>query len=199
MDREGQLTLEILRVIAEGKPLTQRTLARGLGIALGLTNLYLKRLARKGYIKIRAVRPQRLRYYLTPTGLAEKARLTCAYMEYSLRLYRQTRQALREALLPRLRQEECRVVLYGSGEAAELTYLTLRELGLEAIDIVDGDGQGRTFLGSPVRSLAELAPDEVDLVVLATFAPSQALVDSLAGQGIPREKIVLLAGASAPR
>src|SRR5207247_10150302 len=44
--------LEILTAIGEGHPLTQRVLAQRLGVALGLTNLYLKRLAQKGLIKI---------------------------------------------------------------------------------------------------------------------------------------------------
>ena len=40
--------LEILTAVDEGGTLTQRALAQRLGVALGLTNLYLKRLSRKG-------------------------------------------------------------------------------------------------------------------------------------------------------
>ena len=104
MERGAQRDLEILGTIAQGGPLTQRSLAQKLGIALGLTNLYLKRLARKGFIKLSAVPPNRIKYYLTPKGFTEKARLTYQYLEYSLQLYRQTRSALREALDPLARQ-----------------------------------------------------------------------------------------------
>ena len=52
MPRDHERNLEILTAIGEGRPLTQRALAERLGVALGLTNLYLKRLATKGYIKI---------------------------------------------------------------------------------------------------------------------------------------------------
>src|SRR5574337_865739 len=100
MDRQAQRDLEILNTIAQGGPFTQRSLAQKMGIALGLTNLYLKRLARKGYVKLSTVPPNRIKYYLTPTGFAEKARLTYQYMDYSLQLYRQTRLALRQALEP---------------------------------------------------------------------------------------------------
>src|SRR3989449_6483564 len=95
--------LEILTAIGEGAPLTQRALSERLGIALGLTNLYLKRLARKGYIKITqfprkpAVR-KRMSYLLTPNGLGEKARLTYEHMAHAASLYRRTRQTLRETL-----------------------------------------------------------------------------------------------------
>ena len=97
MDQASQRDLRILREISESQDITQRGLAKTLGIALGLTNLYLKRLARKGYIKISTIPPNRLKYLLTPQGIAEKSRLTYEYISFSLVLYRQTRQQLREA------------------------------------------------------------------------------------------------------
>src|SRR5213593_3492440 len=103
MERSTERELEILTAIGEGRPLTQRALAQRLGIALGLTNLYLKRLAKKGSIKITEFprKPharKRLRYVLTPKGLLEKTRLTYDYLSYSLGIYRRTRETLREAL-----------------------------------------------------------------------------------------------------
>jgi len=192
MERGAQRDLEILSTIAQGGPLTQRSLAQKLGIALGLTNLYLKRLARKGYIKLQTVPPNRIKYYLTPKGFTEKASLTYQYMDYSLQLYRQTRIALRQALDPLARQGHRRVVIYGTGEAAELAYLTIQELGLDLAGVVDGDGGAQTFLGQPVRALSELRQEDVDLVIVATFAPAGEIIRVLTGQGIPGEKIVPL-------
>ncbi|TMA57306.1 MAG: winged helix-turn-helix transcriptional regulator, partial [Deltaproteobacteria bacterium] len=76
MKRHQERNLEILTAIGEGRPLTQRALAQRLGVAVGLTNLYLKRLATKGLIKISEFprKPharKRLRYILTPKGLLE--------------------------------------------------------------------------------------------------------------------------------
>src|SRR5438876_6632475 len=102
MERYRERDLEILTAIGEGRPVTQRALAARLGVALGLTNLYVKRLARKGYIKIvefprKPAARKRLRYLLTSKGLAEKSRLTYEHMTYSLDLFRRTRQTLRES------------------------------------------------------------------------------------------------------
>src|SRR5207247_2183829 len=113
--------LEILTAIGEGHPLTQRVLAQRLGVALGLTNLYLKRLAQKGLIKIAEFprKPharKRLRYIVTPKGLLEKSRLTYDYMSYSLGIYRRTRQTLREALSHLPGNGAKRVVLYAEPE-----------------------------------------------------------------------------------
>src|SRR5512147_747867 len=96
MERHVERHLEILTAIEEGTPLTQRALAERLGVALGLANLYLKRLAGKGFIKVREfpTKPyagKRLRYVLTPKGATEKARLTYEYIGHSLQLFRRTR------------------------------------------------------------------------------------------------------------
>src|SRR3990172_738913 len=93
MERSEERHLEVLTVIGEADSLTQRALAQRLGVALGLTNLYLKRLAHKGFIKVvefprKPKARRRLRYLLTPRGLAEKTRLTYQYMDRSLALYR---------------------------------------------------------------------------------------------------------------
>src|SRR5258708_20062967 len=99
MERQGQRELEIRTAIGEDRPLTQRDLSQRLGVALGLTNLYLKRLARKGLIKITEFprKPgtrQRLQYVLTGKGFAEKTRLSYAYLLHSLYLYPRPPDAL---------------------------------------------------------------------------------------------------------
>ncbi len=190
MEQEAQRNLEILTALSRGEPVTQRRLAERLGIALGLTNLYLKRLARRGYIKITTMPPHRVRYLLTPKGIAEKTRLTFEYMEYSLRLYRDTRQNLRQALLPVVRRGGRRVAICGTSEAAELAFLTLRELGLEVTTVVGQDGDAATFLGMPVRRLAELSPEDQDAVVVASFTRADGIVGGLLARGLTRTQVV---------
>jgi DNA-binding MarR family transcriptional regulator len=195
-DRHLDRDLRLLTAIEEGTPLTQRALAERLGVALGLANLCLKRLARKGYIKVvhfndRPAARKRLRYLLTPKGLAEKSRLTYEHMVYSLHLYRRTRQTLRESLGRMAADGLKRVVCYGTGEAAELAYLTLRELGLEPLAVFGPEPGGR-FLGFPVRPVAELTGEEFDAVVVATFERPETTLDALVALGIPREKCVTL-------
>ena len=196
MERRGQRDLEILTAIGEGRPLTQRDLSQRLGVALGLTNLYLKRLARKGLIKIsefpRKPGPgQRLRYVLTGKGFSEKTRLSYAYIVHSLDLYRRAREALRERLSQLSDGGVKRVALYGTGEAAELAYLTLREFGLEPVGVFTREGGGQ-FLGFPVRAVHELSEAEADGLVLATFEPSEPQMAELVRLGFPTSKILTL-------
>jgi len=202
IERHVERELEILTAIEEGTPLTQRALAQRLGVALGLTNLYLKRLAGKGFIKIREfpTKPyagKRLRYVLTPKGAGEKARLTYEYIGHSLSLFRRTRDNLREAMGQLGQNGMKRIALCGAGEAAELAYLTLKEFGLEPVGIFAGDGGGQ-FLGLPVQPLSELPTADVDGIVIATFDKPDQHLAALSQMGIPSQKFLTLRRPAAP-
>jgi ribosomal protein S25 len=187
MDVEAHRDLRLLEAVHEDSRVTQRGLASKLGIALGLANIYLKRMIHKGYIKCVNVQPNRISYLVTPRGIAEKARLTYEFMDYSLHLYGEVRHHLREAM------QDCaeagkRVAIYGSGEAAELAYLSLKESGLEPVAIFDETG-GSMFLGMPVVPISEHANTEFDLMIVATLDRSGQPSVDLLKIGVPRDKL----------
>ena len=197
MDVEAHRDLRLLEAVQKDSRVTQRNLARQLGIALGLANIYLKRMIHKGFIKCVNVQPNRITYLVTPRGIAEKARLTYEFMDYSLHLYAEVRQRLRTVLL------DCaaagrRVAIYGRGEAAELAYLSLKESGLEPVAVFDREN-GRQFLGMPVRPIAEHAEVEFDLIIVATLESSGQQLADLLDVGVPRKKLFPLRQDSAPK
>jgi len=191
MDVEARRELTVLDAVARDQHITQRNLAAKLGIALGLTNIYLKRLIRKGYIKCINVQSNRLLYLITPQGIAEKSRLTYEFMDYSLHLYRQVRQHLSEVLRPCKDDGAQRIAVYGTGEAAELAYLSLREQGLEPVAIFAAEAGG-TFLGMSIRGLDECATVAFDRLIVATLDRPDALVAQLVNAGIPHVKLLML-------
>ena len=133
------------------------------------------------------MQPNRISYLVTPRGIAEKARLTYEFMDYSLHLYGEVRHHLREAM------QDCaeagkRVAIYGSGEAAELAYLSLKESGLEPVAIFDETG-GSVFLGMPVVPISEHANTEFDLMIVATLDRSGQPSVDLLKIGVPRDKL----------
>ena len=195
MDIAARRDLTVLDAIAENRHITQRSLAAKLGIALGLTNIYLKRLIRKGYIKCINVQSNRLLYLITPQGITEKTRLTYEFMDYSLQLYRQVRQHLSAVLLPCREEGARRIAVYGSGEAAELAYLSLKEQGLEPVAVFSADGGG-TFLGMPILSVDECGRVDFDRLIVATLDKPDALVGELTRAGIPVAKLLMLKPAA---
>ena len=113
---EVEHELRILEALECNPETTQAKLAAQLGVAVGSVNWYLKRLIHKGYVKATKMERRRLKYFVTPQGLAVKAHLTSQYMEASLRVYRELRQAAKEknpaSSLPEVRSE-------GTGFAVE--------------------------------------------------------------------------------
>ena len=191
-DRRSQYReLRVLEILSDGDALTQRALATRLGVALGLANLYVKRLVRKGYLQCLNVQPNRIRYLLTPQGMAEKARLTYAFIGYSLEMYSHARGQVREALRKASNQGTMRIAIFGAGEAAELTYLTLREQGMEPVAIFD-HAAAAPFLGHPVLAIADHATVAFDILVVATLERPAPLVGMLVELGIPGNRLLLL-------
>jgi DNA-binding Lrp family transcriptional regulator len=191
MDLQGQRDLLLLSELDQDGGATQRTLAIKLGVALGLTNLYLKRLARKGYIKITTIPRNRIRYLLTPQGFTEKSRLTYLYMQYSLSYYRDMRVRLKEMMSTFDTSHGQRVVIYGTTDLAELAYLSLREMNIDCVGFIDGSSRG-TFLSCPVSSPEGIARWKFDWVLIADLDHPAACEELLVRSGVPREKVLRL-------
>jgi DNA-binding MarR family transcriptional regulator len=191
MDLQGQRDLLLLSELDRDGGATQRTLATKLGVALGLTNLYLKRLALKGYIKITTIPRSRIRYLLTPQGFTEKSRLTHLYMQYSLSYYRDMRTRLKEMLSTFDGAHDQRVVIYGTTELAELAYLSLREMNIDCVGFIDGSSR-ESFLSCPVSSPNMIAGWQFDRVLITDLEHAAACEEQLVQSGVPREKVLRL-------
>ena len=183
--------LRILSEIESNPEVTQRHLSRRLGIALGLTNVVMRNLAQKGYIRATQAGWKRWLYALTPDGFSHKIRLTVAYIHRVLDHYQSVRQTLRDQLEPLALNEESRVAVYGTGEFAELVYLGLKELSIEEIDVFDfQSAEGRRFLGMPVRDLGSLQSEHYDRVMVAYLEPPSSALSELRDRGVTSEQLV---------
>ena len=191
MDLQGQRDLLLLRELDRDGGATQRTLAIKLGVALGLTNLYLKRLARKGYIKITTIPRHRIRYLLTPEGITEKSRLIHLHMQASLSNYRDMRTRLTETMSTFNGSHGQRIVIYGTTELAELAYLSLREMNIDCVGFIDGNSR-ESFLSCSVFSPESLSQWQFDRVLITDLEHADACEEQLVQSGVPREKMLRL-------
>jgi DNA-binding MarR family transcriptional regulator len=190
-DVEARRQLEVLEAVALDGTITQRNLSSKLGIALGLTNLYLRRLVSKGYIKCVNLQSNRVRYLITPIGIAEKTRLTYEFMQYSLHLYGEVRRHLRDVLRPLVSAGHDRIAIYGTGEAAELAYLSLKELASEPVAVLSANGE-QEFLGMHVMHVRDLPSVDYDRIIVATLDNPDGMIATLVACGIARQKLICL-------
>ena len=125
--------LRILEEIERNPETTQASLAAQLGVAVGSVNWYVKRLITKGYVKVTHLQRRKLRYFLTPSGLALKVKLTRSYMDVSLRVYRELRQAARQVLSQVRQAGYTAVRIEGDDQATEILNLTCLEQNMPVI------------------------------------------------------------------
>lgn len=126
--------LNLLEEIERNPDTTQADLATRIGVAVGTVNWHLKRLIAKGYVKVKRAERRKLRYIITPEGIALRAKLTVAYIEQSMALYRDTREQAKE-LLEGLKAEGFeRVRVEGNSEIADVCRLTCIEQGVEVVE-----------------------------------------------------------------
>jgi DNA-binding MarR family transcriptional regulator len=177
-DTDMAITLGLLSAVEREEKVTQRSLANELGIALGLANAYLKRAAKKGWIKVQQVPPNRYAYYVTPQGFSEKARLTAEYLSGSLTFFRRAKEEIAEVLDRFAAADRKRIALMGVSELAEIASLCETQCDVDLIGIVDPSSSKDSFAGLPVaRRLEDLPAAEAYLVTDA--AQPQKTYDAL--------------------
>lgn len=190
-DGSSYQELKLLSEVDWNPNVTQRQLSQRAGMALGLTNLVMRNLVQKGYIRVSRATWKRRLYTLTPEGFFHRIRLMRMYIRRVLTDYQRIRETLREELVPLSLNAESRVAIYGTGEFAELIYLGIREIGIEEIDIfASGRLDGDRFLGLQIQDLTTLDPGQYDQVVVALLTDWEEARDELQSRGALPEKLV---------
>ena len=178
-DGESHITMEMLYAVDREESLSQRSLAAKLNIALGLTNAYLKRCVRMGFIKVRKIPPNRYAYYLTPKGFGEKSRLAANYLLRSFDFYRRARNQCDELLEAAADNGYRRISLVGASELAEIALLCALQHDVEIVGVADENATANRFRHiNLVRNPASL-PDH-DIIIVCDLNKPQETFEKLA-------------------
>ena len=195
-----EYTHRILAEIEKGSASSQRSLAGSVGIALGLTNLLLKRLVRKGFVRVSLIKRNRVAYFLTPTGIAEKARMSRNALQNSVQFYAHARDRIRQSFValaedwpPAAGDGRKRIVFFGSGELAEIAYVCLQETDFELVGVIDDQGRQR-FFDIPIYSADALRAGGLDgmafdRLVVMSFRETDRIRGALHEAGVRPEQV----------
>ena len=192
MNNHDIRTLKILEQIDNDRTPTQRDLSKKLNISLGLVNLFIKRLGQKGYIKVKAIPKNRVKYVLTPKGTAEKSRLTYKYIQFSFDFYKKARREFQKLFNDLMAQGVRRIVFWGASDLAEIAYISLQETSIMLVAIVDHKKIGEKFLGLEVKSYSRLKPTSFDRILITSMDSKKKAMETIVNQGIPPNKVVML-------
>jgi len=177
---------QLLSEVANEQPVSQRELAKRLGIALGLVNSYLKNFVAKGYIRIKNYPQNRYAYLLTPNGMAEKVRLAYQHVNYFTSLYTVTRQDFLLLFRELAERGVSQVTFCGVDEVAEIAWLSLQEAGLGLAGVMDDNNPGRDFMGRQVVGMS--------LECLSSHQP--VVITSLKRAALLRSRLLELGASS---
>ena len=199
---ESEHDHQILQAIARGGRVTQRALSSDLGVALGLTNLLIRRLVGKGYVKMAGMGTRHVQYLMTPEGWEALGRATRLSLENTVSLYTQTREQIRASLATL--SERChvdgsgqkRVVFYGAGDVAEIAYVSLQRTDLTLIGVIDDRRRGR-FFDVTICGPECLTPEALDgtaysHVIVASIRHSDLIQERIDQRGVPRSRVFCL-------
>ena len=192
MQKEDLHILRLMGEIDRDGNHSQRELSNRLNISLGLVNTFLRRLVNKGYFKVKTMPRKRLKYFLTPEGLARKSRLTAEFLRYSMNFYRDIKHLLLEKYGHMEEKEVKSLIFYGAGEVAELAYLYLQLTNIQLAGIIDEDQKGKNFFGHRVRGLEALGQVTWDMVLLTRLDNPAEAIDKLAKAGIDSDRITII-------
>jgi len=197
---DDRYALAVLAELDSGRSHSQRTLAQGLGIALGLTNLLLKRFVRKGWVRAVQVRPNRVGYLLTPAGLHEKAVRSTQAFQDKVRFYAEVKArvgASLAAVVAGCAAPPARLVFVGANEVAEIAFICLQGSPSTLVGIVAVPGEPPAFLGRATCGWSEvaghtLAGEPFDVVIVLTFEDRDDIRERLRRAGVDSAHVVWL-------
>jgi len=173
--------LNLLQELEKNPIVSQRELSHKFGIALGVTNACLKRMARRGWIRITNLDHHKIGYYLTPKGFAGKANLTLHLISWTVQHYSTLKEIIGRKLLEMENSGVKRIVFYGISDEMEIAYITLHGVNLKLIGIVEDQEK---------INRAEILGFEVkDLRQIETLKPDAILITSLTGLDERKERL----------
>ena len=192
MDNQDLRTLKILEEIEKDKTPSQRYLAGKLNISLGLVNSFIKRLAQKGLFKIKNIPKNRVKYILTPKGAAEKTRLTYKYIQYSFQFYKSAREKLRILFYGLTKNGNKKIVFYGAGDLAEIAFISLQEVPIELVAVVDDNKASEIFMDFVITDSDYLSTIYFDKIIITSIDDTENILNNILKKGISRSNVAML-------
>ena len=178
---EDLRNLQLLEEISRDSSASQRKLSERLGVALGVTNACLKKMANKGHIKIKGINHKRISYFLTPEGFSEKARLTYHFLEYTIHYYIDLKRNLAEKLDSISRQGVKRAVFYGAGDVMEVAFVISHEANIELLGIIDDDKakQGTKKFNFTIGGSETIKDLNPDAIIITSMRYKDKIIDKI--------------------
>jgi len=128
-ERIEDYEFKIIDEIGKDVNTTQRRISRQIGLSLGMTNIVMKKLIAKGYVKVKGLNRRKVQYILTPRGFAEKVKKTHGYLLRTIDTLKAIKEKIQDTALEYYEKGEKNFTILGKGELADIVEISLRDMG----------------------------------------------------------------------
>jgi len=123
---------ELVNILGAELGVNQRDISKHLELSLGTTNMLIRRLIAKGYIRIKQLNQRKVEYILTPKGFAEKMRKSVKYTLKTINSISLIKEQIKVVGAQLYYEEgERQFVIVGKSDFAMLIDMTFQEMGLK--------------------------------------------------------------------
>ena len=186
MTPEELRTLTLFNTVEGSPEINQRQLAQELNVSLGLTNTYLQRVFKKGWVRAKQVKPRRWLYFLTPQGALEKSRLSLSYIHRTLDSFRELKRKGDEHLLILSNKGVSGIHLCGEDDLTEVLSFCFSGVEIKLLSVIPEKVLLADCLQNEKPDLPELKSDE--LILLASLENRISLAELLVQQGLQKNQ-----------
>jgi predicted transcriptional regulator len=181
--------LNILQQLASDPHLTQAELARRCNLSVAMVNNYMQELCALRLLEYRRKSSRNVTYYLTPDGEARIDSIRQELIHEMVDLFADAKARIHHLVTAHAPDGLQQVVLFGTGNLAELTFHALESAGINVLAIcsdepesLGGEWCGRSVLHS--SQIRELSPDAVIVVDLERADEICQTLGSLSERGL---------------
>jgi len=153
--------LDTLLELKDNPSQSQRSLAHKLNISLGLTNSILQNLIHRGLIKAQKMTGRKILYLITPKGMVQATNFIYDRVRETQHYYQYAKDLLTAHFTNLYDKGVRKAAIYGTGQLAEIAYLSLLDSPLKLHSIITDDpassSSKKKFLGHEVLTLSVFA------------------------------------------
>ncbi|MDE1921742.1 MAG: winged helix-turn-helix transcriptional regulator [Candidatus Omnitrophica bacterium] len=127
---------ELVNIVGAQLAANQREISRQMNLSLGMTNMLLRRLISKGYIRIKQLNKKKTEYLLTPKGFSEKLRKSVKYTLKTINSIGLIKKHFMKTLSEVYTQGHRIFYVLGESDFAFLIEVALKELQLKDCQLI---------------------------------------------------------------
>jgi DNA-binding MarR family transcriptional regulator len=188
-NNQGQITslqkkelteYNILKTIESDSTVSQRGLSSQMEINVASVNFALKRLIKKGFIRMVGINPRRIRYYITPEGIRKKTQLAYEFFGRNFHFYREIRNDIESRIVKATNSPETGIAIYGVSGLSEITYMVVSLMKLQFVGFFLDDSRqtNEEIFGHKVQKLESLKEMQPCLLLLTDEFPVDTMCDN---------------------